>query len=420
MADMNLGQFVDLGTAKESPIAPISEGIQTGMKLAQTQQQMEVQKQQVETQKAELEEKKWTSAKGMLNTYLRAAPAIQKAMEKQVTQRWTNLGGDPAIIQAAKDQDTGNLWRQAMLADNKDPVSAAVGMQSIAQLDAFNSGAEDKAFQLSSQRSKLIESENIAKAKAATAVDVANINAKGRVDAAQARIAATNVKTGLQAGNQYYKNMNSTESGLATATKADKIITDIDEGTLQSNKTIRADLTGALATLVNNGRPSTVYGQSHQEFDSAYTRAQDALNFLKGKANSTMPEDQFTQLKADIHALQGMYGEQHENIYQGFRAGLDPSLQPLMDARFNAVRKRYKLNPLDTSQGQQTPAGGAPTAPQTPSTQSSPPTTMAPDTALKDIIKKARDVKIPDADIRAKLLMKGHKPADIDKALGGK
>lgn len=124
-----------------SPAEATSQPIAQGMKLAQAQQDMQKQKQEVEGMQEQLQQAKWNSFSGMMNTYLKAPPAIRKAMKGQLTQRFGNIGADPAILDAASDDALAQSYRTALDAFSKDPNAAALGTQAMQSLDAFHNGA---------------------------------------------------------------------------------------------------------------------------------------------------------------------------------------------------------------------------------------------------------------------------------------
>lgn len=145
-------------------------------------------------------------------------------------------------------------------------------------------------------------------------------------------------------GNQQYaQNMKTTEAALLSANKAAALTEGIANGTLKSTKQLSSDLSANIASLISGGRPATVFGMSHQDFDSAYKRVQNAYAMISGQTPNTMTNAQLKQLSLDIRALQSEYGKQHEAAYKSFSANMPENLKPGLDSRYHTFRQQTGL-----------------------------------------------------------------------------
>ena len=142
----------------------------------------------------------------------------------------------------------------------------------------------------------------------------------------------------MKANKDYSNEVGPAEKQLYNANRVLEISNKIGTGDLQSTKQLRADLSSALAQMLSGGKPATVYGMQHQDFDSLYARAQNAQQFLSGTTGDTMTPQQLNQLKKDVKALRDEYALQHKQQYESFKEGLGDSVVPKLDNRFNKVR----------------------------------------------------------------------------------
>jgi hypothetical protein len=291
------------------------------------------------------------------------------------------MGWDPSIPEViATDENYARNYINVAkgFAPNATDEDKAATLQSMQQLGDFDKGLTE----LSSS------------SKLGTQLDIAKSKNEYLATALQARQGNQGDRIQLSANKQYESTMKPAESGLISANRAEDVMSQISENKLKINKTMRADLTSQLASLTGGGRPGTVYGQSAQEFDSAYQRVKDFQNYLGGTANDTLPAGQFKQLQADISALKNLYGQQHETQYQSFREGVPDQVREKLDSRYDTIRKKYGLSTLDqASQGQSQQAPSAP----------------AKSDPVADAFRaKAKAAGKSDAEIEAYLKAKGH------------
>lgn len=169
-----LNELVSMGTTEGNPISSAVTGVQQGMSLAKTAQDMEMQKQNMEAMKEQLDDSKWRSAKSMLNTFISAPKPIQARLKKQMQERFVRQGFDPAILDAAADQDTALLYRQAMNYESRNPIQAAQGLESMMNASAFHEGATS-IVDMIANRSKQLAAADTAQVKAAATVEAAQV-----------------------------------------------------------------------------------------------------------------------------------------------------------------------------------------------------------------------------------------------------
>lgn len=147
----------------------------------------------------------------------------------------------------------------------------------------------------------------------------------------------------LSANNQYTQTIGKTENAIYSADRGADIIDHINAGDLKSTKTLSADLEAATASLLAQGRPSTVYGQQAVHMDDAYSRIQNAKQFITANPEDTQSPAKLEQLKKDMHALRDFYGDQHAQQYESFREGLPTIFQGAIDKRYNKFRASHNL-----------------------------------------------------------------------------
>lgn len=148
------------------------------------------------------------------------------------------------------------------------------------------------------------------------------------------RVQQGNARIQMSANNQYSQQMKNSENQLLSANRVNSLIQGIHAGNLQSTPQLKSDLSAALAQMLNAGKPATVYGMSHQEFDSAYGRAQKMYQFLSGTTGDSMTEPQLQQLQKDVLALEHEYQKQREVQYNSFKQGMPGQVVQGLDNRY--------------------------------------------------------------------------------------
>lgn len=159
-------------------------------------------------------------------------------------------------------------------------------------------------------------------------------------------------RTQMMGNQQYTQNMKASEQALLSANKASSLIDGIASGTLKSTKQLSSDLSANLASLISGGRPATVFGMQHQDFDSAYKRVQNAYAMFSGETPNTMTKAQLQQLSADVKALQHEYGLQHEAAFKSFQANMPSHLQPGLQKRYETFREQTGVDGLSSEDKQ--------------------------------------------------------------------
>jgi hypothetical protein len=156
------------------------------------------------------------------------------------------------------------------------------------------------------------------------------------LDRMQGTIGQRQQRNQMSANQQYSKEMGPTENQLLSANRVNALVSGINAGQLQSTPQLKSDLSAALAQMLNAGKPATVYGMSHQEFDSVYGRAQRAYQFLSGSTGNSMTDAQLQQLQKDVGALADEYQKQREVKYNSFKQGLPSEVTPGLDQRYQS------------------------------------------------------------------------------------
>lgn len=144
----------------------------------------------------------------------------------------------------------------------------------------------------------------------------------------------------LATNSKYGQEMGLYEKTVMGANRALTIIDKIGSGDLKGTKQLKSDLAASLASMMNGGRPATVYGMSHQDFDSSYGAVQSLKDKLIGTTSDTITAPQLNQLKKDVEALRNEYLNNHEVAYQSFREGIPDRLREKVDKRFAEFRAR--------------------------------------------------------------------------------
>lgn len=183
MADDN-STFGQLVQASGQVTAPTSEGIQQGVALAHTFQDMQRKQQESQVMQQKLDDMKWSSAKGLMQNYIRAAPEVQKAMFPMVEKRFTTMGFDPLIAHALKAPEYQKMVMQSLHAMDQDPNAAATGIQALQSYEAFNDGAQGLS-QMIEQRSKQATSERMQQAAMSNKLQMNQNTNATRLESAQ-------------------------------------------------------------------------------------------------------------------------------------------------------------------------------------------------------------------------------------------
>jgi hypothetical protein len=140
---------------------------------------------------------------------------------------------------------------------------------------------------------------------------------------------------GMRANNSYSHEMKQTEDQLLGANRALELVRKIKSNDLVGTSQLKSDLSASLASMMNGGRPATVYGMSHQDFDSLYARAQHSYGILSGQTPGTITDAQLTQLQKDIEALQKEYSKQREIKFKSFQSGSPDQFQGKLQKRYD-------------------------------------------------------------------------------------
>ncbi len=170
------------------------------------------------------------------------------------------------------------------------------------------------------------------------------------------------VNSDFKAASQYGNEMGDTENQLLQGQKALGIINTLktqnpnDPNAIKSSKQLSGDLSASLASMLNQGKPATVFGMQQQEFDSAWGRIQHALQFTSGNTRNSITPDMLNQLGIDINAVKGEIGKQHQIKYDSLKSSLPPQYTGGIDQRFHTFRQGIGL---EAPPQQQAPAGAA-------------------------------------------------------------
>lgn len=159
------------------------------------------------------------------------------------------------------------------------------------------------------------------------------------------RIDQADTRIGMDANKDYSKELGSAEAQIKNANRILALTNKIkaalsnpnDPEAVKATRQLRSDLSGALASMVNGGKPATVYGMSHQDFDSYYGKVQDFLSKF-GDPKGTMTPEQIQQLENDVKAMREEYGLSHEISFKAFQEGLPTSVRGPLQKRFDKFR----------------------------------------------------------------------------------
>lgn len=374
MADVTqggtLGQLMQT-TGSAGP----SQQLQQGMQLAQTANSLDAQKASLEQQKEQLDTMKFNKAFDTMHTLATARPEIAKRMVPKVLDQFRSAGipvDENVMHTMASDDEWKNRWMQvANGIDSTDPAQRAQFMSAMTDM-----GMTDKGLAQLASSSKLQSQKDIAETKyqglvdsrgigADATVQAAEIAAKGRVDAANARIGpnspqATRVQN--QVNSQYQSTMKGWEGSLSAADQLERTIKDVDLGELNSSKNVRGELNAKIASLLGGGKPSTVYGTQSIEQDSLYQHTMDKINSVLGESNSTITDKQWEQMKKEIASFKASNAKMHDDAYQSFREGISESYRQGIDNRFSKFRGSKGLPSSIQYQGDNSGTPPAPVA----------------------------------------------------------
>lgn len=382
-------------TGPTDVVGSIDKGIKTGIQLATAQDQIEEQKTQAAQLKQQLQQSQMNGIANRMKAAAYAPPAQRKILLANL-KSYADSIKTPVDVDAfaatLDDEQSALAVRQGLSKVTKGEIPPESFLSTIASAGPLFDQVNELAHSNAQTQNKYQQAVEVAKARNEGMQQAAETRAAATVKAAELRGATSNDRIQGQASSRYTQNLKTAEQGLIAAHRALDIVDKVDSGELQANKALRADLTGTLASLVGGGKPSTVYGQQHQEFDSAYQNVKDKLNYLQGDAKNTLPPAQLKQLRLDVKALQDLYGEQHRITYEGFRASEPDSVQPKLDQRYNTIRENYGLSKLGESKAAPKPTAQA-----------------APKFDKESFVKAAQAAGKSEAEIAAYLASKGVK-----------
>jgi hypothetical protein len=266
-----------------------------------------------------------------------AANADQKlAQKKDMLKQAMDKPAQDMQMQAT--DPTSNVSKMVQGATKAMLVKAGMPTDGIDQASAAQINAS-----LSPEMKQAISQDNAMKHLLATIEQNKTKNAfmERTADRGDARLGMAGEKLDLSKGNQqmaagkqYSHEMGDSENQLLAANKATSILDKISSKDLQSTPQLRSDLAAALSSMMAGGKPATVYGMSHQDFDSLYGRAQKNYQFLTGDTGDSMTDAQLTQLKKDVHALQGEYQQQRKIRYDSMKQSIPENVRPSLDKRY--------------------------------------------------------------------------------------
>lgn len=260
----------------------------------------------------------------------------QLAIDKESTlapiKAAAQLKNQLELRKAMGDQDADKQLRQLNFLEAQQ--GRTFGHQDDTQQRLFDQNREMK--ELGQSHAKELEDLRAQHAKELQSLKDTGKDAQGKGTSGPGQARADRIQ--LQANKQYSSELGNTETQLLSANKVLKLTAGITAEELKSTPQLKSDLSGALATMINQGRPATVYGMQHQEFDSAWGSAQKALGYLSGTTPDTMTNAQLGQLVKDINVLKKEYSIQHQQKFNAFVEGLPESTRPMLKNRFNTFR----------------------------------------------------------------------------------
>ena len=309
-----------------------SDVVKSGIQAATMQEQIQKQQQDVEQQHNEIQAAKFNQITGMIDKITKEdRPTARKnlATALNTTSQRLGLGSIPAMTldQLQNDDETRNNFR-TIFNDKRysslfsDPDHQKEGMDAI----YHEFGAKDGAAVIS----KMLKDSNEASIQRQK-VDAMSGKTQTQVQARQDRLQNS-------ANAQYTATMKNTESALQSADRVNNIIGHISSKELKATPQLAGDLSAALASMFNGGKPATVHGMSQQEFDTMWGRSQNLYGKLTGNAVDTITSAQLDQLSKDMMAMKKQYTAQHEQQYKSFASGMADSVKPKLDERYNAFK----------------------------------------------------------------------------------
>lgn len=334
LADLALQQHFQPSNAVQTA----GSAANTAIGLANAVQQQQANKIKLQQMQDELSQQRFNTAIGSLQTLARMSPAVAKLAAPKVQENFQKAGinVDPGVIKLMSS-DEGFRQRFRSIAQGlslqgmNDPAVREQAMQALSDV-----GETDKGIDLFAQQSKMQAAGQLKQAQIEGALKAAQIRANATVQASQNRSQNMQVRNQLQANRQYAQELGPLENGLQQANKAEQLVREIQQGGLQGNKSLRSDLSATLASLVNQGRAATVFGQHSTEFNSLYASAKDAMNYLQGTASNTIPPAQLEQLMKDVSAMKDIYAQQHAIKFNSFLQGVPTQFQAPLQNRFDS------------------------------------------------------------------------------------
>lgn len=365
MADVQtLGQMSDIANQGVNP--GLNDALTKGVGLAQQYQKLQDDKVAHQGQIEQLETAKLNGSIGLLRSASIMSPEIFQLSKKQMEQRAVGYGLDPGYLSVANSNPRNSLMMQRLADHASGKLADPTARAELFSWFADVGGAEVLFDQVKQATTSTQAREKLAqdtKNKAADDIETARHNQAmeviggQRADASSKRTTAADLRSfSMQYAQQITK---TTEQPLFAAKKSLDILDKIGTGDLQANNALASELEANLATLVTPGNRATVYSMAHNQFDSVERDLMSLKNRAKGEAKTVIPKDQLKQMRLDIEALHQAYGEQHEQSYMGFRAGLPDAAKEKLDKRYEQIRKSFKLPGINDAGDTQAPALGA-------------------------------------------------------------
>lgn len=340
-----------------------SKGFSQGIQLAQAADDMQQKQVQTEKMKDDLDMGKANSLLQRMSTQNRIGDDRLRQTYAKQNEDWARKNGlaYPGFFTDQAGQDAQHR-NGALTSLASGTINTPEGAR--AALAATSGPAEfDQGMQILAERQKQQNQLAMEHEKSRTSLAQAAIVGGYKVQTAQVSGGYKQQNADIRGANMYKSTMEKSDNALIAANKVQKIIKEVDEGTLNSNKTIKGEVQKNIAQLLSNGAPSTVYGESAINQDSYYEELQNLYNKTLGKADGVVAPEQWEQMKKDVTALQSNASENHELKYKSLRAEFEGTpIQEHMDNRYNVFRKGLGLGGLGDKQAA-TPAGTP--APQT-------------------------------------------------------
>lgn len=141
-----LNELVGLADAGVNPVGSAMQGVQQGMSLAKTKQDMEMQKINMEDMKEKLETNKVNSALSGLSVLARARPEIGKKLVPHIVEKFrkANIPVDPIILETMATDDEHkrryNLVSESLKGKVTDPATRAETLMAFNEFGMFETG----------------------------------------------------------------------------------------------------------------------------------------------------------------------------------------------------------------------------------------------------------------------------------------